>query len=145
MIPRTPRSTRTDALFPYTALFRALRHVARGHQGVECAGRVGAGGPVAQLEQLHRPLDVRERAGPELEVDLRVLVGGDALLLDAHLHPADVASVLGRERPGPDRLGDVPDEGVAEREVTGHRTNPQVGLALPGRRDRKSTRLNSSH
>src|SRR3546814_10545095 len=96
MIPRTPRSTRTDALFPYTALFRALRHVARGHQVVECAERVGAGEPVAQLEQLHRPLDVRERAGPELEVDLRVLVGGDALLLDAHLHPADVASVLGR-------------------------------------------------
>src|SRR3546814_15960172 len=29
MIRRPPRSTRTDTLFPYTTLFRSVRHVAR--------------------------------------------------------------------------------------------------------------------
>src|SRR3546814_21172792 len=29
MIPRPPRSTRTDTLFPYTTLFRSRRHVGR--------------------------------------------------------------------------------------------------------------------
>src|SRR3546814_14006180 len=40
MIRRPPRSTRTDTLFPYTTLFRALRHRrAQGDVGVEPGGR----------------------------------------------------------------------------------------------------------
>src|SRR3546814_20589188 len=31
MIRRPPRSTRTDTLFPYTTLFRAVLHVSRCH------------------------------------------------------------------------------------------------------------------
>src|SRR3546814_4803688 len=32
MIPRPPRSTRTDTLFPYTTLFRSLRHLLGVHR-----------------------------------------------------------------------------------------------------------------
>src|SRR3546814_3962010 len=32
MIRRPPRSTRTDTLFPYTTLFRSVRHVRRDHR-----------------------------------------------------------------------------------------------------------------
>src|SRR3546814_15360772 len=43
MIRRPPRSTRTDTLFPYTTLFRSLRHLRLGfgpYGGVERAERV---------------------------------------------------------------------------------------------------------
>src|SRR3546814_11910541 len=35
MIRRTPRSTRTDTLFPYTTLFRSRRQLERGKRVVE--------------------------------------------------------------------------------------------------------------
>src|SRR3546814_8768659 len=37
MIPRPPRSTRTDSLFPYTTLFRSLLHVL-GASGLQVVG-----------------------------------------------------------------------------------------------------------
>src|SRR3546814_9361507 len=39
MIRRPPRSTRTDTLFPYTTLFRSLRHAHR-LPDVHCAARM---------------------------------------------------------------------------------------------------------
>ena len=53
---------------------------------------------VDELEQLHGELDVGERAAPELEVELRVLAGRDALPLDARLHAPDLAHVVVGER-----------------------------------------------
>src|SRR3546814_17645900 len=46
MIPRPPRSTRTDTLFPYTTLFRSARH-----QLVPCQGRDEHEDPVGGEEQ----------------------------------------------------------------------------------------------
>ena len=53
---------------------------------------------VRELLELHGELDVGERAAAELEVELRVLAGRDALALDARLHPADLATPLFGER-----------------------------------------------
>src|SRR3546814_4448129 len=41
MIRRPPRSTRTDTLFPYTTLFRSLRHGARCCAAQQQQGRFG--------------------------------------------------------------------------------------------------------
>src|SRR3546814_14062896 len=47
MMRRPPRSTRTDTLFPYTTLFRAVGH--EGGPGRFHRGRVG---PVEQIDEL---------------------------------------------------------------------------------------------
>src|SRR3546814_2905720 len=71
MIRRTPRSTRTDTLFPYTTLFRALQLAVRGlgdllgelgrRLGMIVAGRIG---------QRHVPLLGRQRvAGRDAQRD----------------------------------------------------------------------------
>src|SRR3546814_1238909 len=39
MIRRPPRSTRTDTLFPYTTLFRSVRHRALGREAGPAGGR----------------------------------------------------------------------------------------------------------
>src|SRR3546814_18518595 len=68
MIPRPPRSTRTDTLFPYTTLFRSaeraardrrqvvrLRKVARGHRGFDEPGAAALDILDAAIEeQMHR-------------------------------------------------------------------------------------------
>src|SRR3546814_11675300 len=41
MIRRPPRSTRTDTLFPYTTLFRSLRHGRQRPYGPESGDAVG--------------------------------------------------------------------------------------------------------
>src|SRR3546814_10073513 len=43
MIPRPPRSTRTDTLFPYTTLFRSIHAHARAAGGVEVLDQAGRG------------------------------------------------------------------------------------------------------
>src|SRR3546814_13433566 len=101
MIRRPPRSTRTDTLFPYTALFRSW---------VVGTGS-SAGDPAAlhaqALELLDEVLDdfiaAREREGGKL-----------------------VAAILERV------------DGIAAQAA-------QVRELIPAIRDRKSTRLNSSH
>src|SRR3546814_12776347 len=56
MLPRPPKSKRTDTRFPYTALFRS--HLAESLQALELAERAGsrAHDPVAVIEGLRGPL-----------------------------------------------------------------------------------------
>src|SRR3546814_6858372 len=61
MIRRPPRSTRTDTLLPYTALFRSrVQWVDRGHR---------AAGPLLVPERV--PVDVTGRRRPQLQVIAR--------------------------------------------------------------------------
>src|SRR3546814_12701496 len=68
MIRRTPRSTRTDTLFPYTTLFRSLEHVldlklferstraiALTSAGTELRDRIQR--PIADLEEAYRSME----------------------------------------------------------------------------------------
>ena len=51
---------------------------------------------VAELQELHGPLDVGQRPASELQVELRVLARRDPLPLDAGLHPPDGGHVVPR-------------------------------------------------
>src|SRR3546814_2385616 len=64
MIRRTPRSTRTDTLFPYTTLFRSLPGVAEHEQ-------IGGDGVAHQRGRKLRGVDLRRRGAVK-----RVLHGG---------------------------------------------------------------------
>src|SRR3546814_12349748 len=65
MTRRPPISTRTDTPFPYTTLFRSLRHA------VTEALAVGGG------EKVHRRKDIAEAAARHLDVARLVHAGGD--------------------------------------------------------------------
>src|SRR3546814_974788 len=64
MIRRTPRSTRTDTLFPYTTLFRspdvgvdaAFLHAAARRCVIARGGQAERGGVGQRQHRLHRPL-----------------------------------------------------------------------------------------
>src|SRR3546814_19724163 len=82
MIPRPPRSTRTDTLFPYTTLFRSWREAHRGVDGSpvddgaerraaaevaghgagaagkSCNGRAAGGGPGVREAMAPEPIEV---------------------------------------------------------------------------------------
>src|SRR3546814_10053098 len=62
MLPRPPRSTRTDTLFPYTTLFRSLRD-GRGRSAR--AGRAGAARARPQRSTASPRLVDRGRSGQE--------------------------------------------------------------------------------
>src|SRR3546814_2663010 len=85
MIRRTPRSTRTDTLFPYTTLFRSLEHVldlklferstraiALTSAGTELRDRIQR--PIADLEEAYRSMeDLRsEEHTSELQSLMRI-------------------------------------------------------------------------
>src|SRR3546814_4175294 len=69
MIPRPPRSTRTDPLFPYTTLFRSRTDETARHR------------PPGHREVLHRPLRLRapQRLGGHLQFAHAVVFGPVAL------------------------------------------------------------------
>src|SRR3546814_1617205 len=84
MIPRPPRSTRTDTLFPYTTLFRSTARRAEGRQAGRSegeafgsAGRLFDGQPVARqrlaaddvAQVVGEVLEGRERARLGVQVD----------------------------------------------------------------------------
>src|SRR3546814_1981080 len=56
MIRRPPRSTRTDTLFPYTTLFRSLRHSEQAGGPVRPlrAGKSAGAGAIAKQDRRHR-------------------------------------------------------------------------------------------
>src|SRR3546814_21129840 len=116
MIRRPPRSTRTDTLFPYTTLFRSRR----------------AFGPAA-LVVLPHPFIGAVVEIKEFQILELARRGAEQLLaqLDERVHrPADV-----EEQQQLDRVAPL-------------RAHADVEPALPRGavdRDRKSTRLNSSH
>ena len=86
---------------------------------------------VRELFELHGELDVGQRAAAELEVELRVFAGRDALALDARLHAPDLASPLLGERIAVHELVREVDEAFADLGVAGD--EPRLGerLELP--------------
>src|SRR5262249_44522110 len=59
---------------------------------------------VRELFELHRELDVGQRAAPQLQVELRFLARRNALALDPRLHAAHVAPPVLGERVAIDEL-----------------------------------------
>src|SRR3546814_10229837 len=116
MIRRPPKSTRTDPLFPYTTLFRARSRTPR-----------------------RSPRRLSERAADEHRLV-------DQSYAEGHLDA--VADLQGQGK----QIGGarVPTVGQRQR-VLGGQADPVVAVALAETRvldqprDRKSTRLNSSH
>src|SRR3546814_7432373 len=124
MIRRPPRSTRTDTLFPYTTLFRS---------GVDLFGLRLIGGDRAVPERART-----ERfglLGGHLPVKARI--GFEKTLVAKRPGKADLAirADFGRCDHRGERIGKL---GV---EIAGD----CVGQHAIERKDRKSTRLNSSH
>src|SRR3546814_9851354 len=128
MIRRPPRSTRTDTLFPYTTLFRSrLRWGAQDQH--RRTRRIGVGVGRRQVVHEHDDAVAARRARPAWGPARRVsgVLQGDQEL-----------------RAGLRALGEGVVEGLGPGGVVG-------GVAIAGagearyQRDRKSTRLNSSH
>src|SRR3546814_8352265 len=119
MIRRTPRSTRTDTLFPYTTLFRSLR-AAKQH--------VDAGTQEALVDRVVAVQKIADR----VEHDVR---GDDGLLLLGGI--AD-HHAIGTVESG--QLADILAD-LLSGTVVGRNDWPALGVT----EDRKSTRLNSSH
>src|SRR3546814_9793926 len=117
MIRRPPRSTRTDTLFPYTTLFRS------------------------RLLAAVRPAAIAEAQGMAMlaVADRRRIVDRDVLQVAVEVGQRDehLQRLAGRHQRGAGLLG------VAHGIEAGHQLAHQM-LAVE-RRDRKSTRLNSSH
>src|SRR3546814_2831618 len=89
MIRRSPRSTRTDALFPYTPLFRSLQlHVAA--HAVDAEAAVGGqpaiylhvAGDRAEAELLPRSAGGLDAAGDGLQLHVAAQRGGQDVAAD---------------------------------------------------------------
>src|SRR3546814_9370806 len=123
---RPPRSTRTDTLFPYTTLFRSLK------------GDVS--GSVEALEDSLSQIDVGE------EVSLRVIDRGVGAITETNvdLAAASDAIIIGfNVRPQGKAAQMADKEGVEIRYYSViYQAIEEIEAAL---KDRKSTRLNSSH
>src|SRR3546814_13399186 len=120
MIRRPPRSTRTDTLFPYTTLFRS---------------EIGDAGLVAAL--VDRPLDDRI---DQFAVAFLGFEEGRVESAGRRTIGRDFRRLL----PVSVRIG---IEVVARLHARVHRglVDAELGAESIGGRDRKSTRLNSSH
>src|SRR3546814_6416605 len=118
MIRRPPRSTRTDTLFPYTTLFRSTA----------CEASGGGAATVA-------PLPLRQCFA--LPPPHRCATG--RIFRDDLSHPPGYLSVARRRADGACAGADP------ARVVVGRARLDRGHPCLPDPRDRKSTRLNSSH
>src|SRR3546814_9585465 len=118
MIRRPPRSTRTDTLFPYTTLFRSLRPLG--------PGRAGEGLPA-------RPPSARLRRGAG---------GTEPRRAGRRDPPSGRRGPLRSLRPPVLRRISV---ALAGRRGTGVQRRRRGQRPAPRLKDRKSTRLNSSH
>src|SRR3546814_1349367 len=122
MIRRPPRSTRTDTLFPYTTLFRSI----------EVGGFIS--GPIT--ENLRGRLSFKAVNGDEWQKSYTRIDGGV---------PAEFQA-LGVPDPGTgrqDRLGKL--DNVAPRLLPDWDASDSLRFSVNPNRDRKSTRLHSSH
>src|SRR3546814_6676359 len=143
MIRRPPRSTRTDTLCPYTTLFRS------GGRGNRVKGRSYA---IQQIidQFTHGPDGVTKRqffGAPKKQAALDIARQRERQLrIDAELP----------------MLGDTVAQAARGQAIEAHRARPLLGDALQllflfkvvgqpgsadraGRKERKSTRMNSSH
>src|SRR3546814_7227669 len=133
MVRRPPRSTRTDALFPYTTLFRSGEAV-RGGAEFDLVGRLALEQPREVGGEVHR------LALGEVEQDRRYVaaVRAEVDAID------DVRLVFARRKPR--RLAVGGDFGQRiDRRAAGVLILGGIGVNRDEQVDRKSTRLNSSH
>src|SRR3546814_17899589 len=95
MLRRPPRATRTDTLFPYTALFRSGRHVIE-QMAVEGPSAHGVGGdaeahPLGGLDH--------DRMLADLEGAVRAFdIAPHAVPMHRMRHPREIGSASCRER-----------------------------------------------
>src|SRR3546814_6175937 len=115
MIRRTPRSTRTDTLFPYTTLFRshvdfaahlqqigpalALQQLRQVRDGAHVGGDVFAGSAVAARRALHQlAVLVAQRAAQAIDLrldhDLHRLLLREAAKARSEEHTSALQSIL---------------------------------------------------
>src|SRR3546814_10603452 len=93
MRPRTPISTRTDTLFPYTTLFRALL------QACGCRSGIGQRASVERPDQC-RSLMVLERGGQSQmieDADLPAIIGnigGEPTDVRSEEHTSELQSLM---------------------------------------------------
>src|SRR3546814_16712644 len=94
MLRRTPRSTRTDTLFPYTTLFRSV--LGRGYIGLPTAALIArSGNKVTGVDVSQHVVDTVNNGKVHIEaVDPDGLVQGvvsrGALIASTEVAPADV-------------------------------------------------------
>src|SRR3546814_11628366 len=74
MIRRPPRSTRTDTLFPYTTLFRSLRHQRRAPRAAEGIGDWGLGIRKSDSRLRLRIPNPESRIPPSEQHDIELLL-----------------------------------------------------------------------
>src|SRR3546814_7051279 len=65
MIRRTPRSTRTDTLFPYSTLCRSLQGLFPAHRRGEVDGKAVVEGAVDDRAELRAPARLGQRVGQQ--------------------------------------------------------------------------------
>src|SRR3546814_9997847 len=120
MIPRPPRSTRTDPLFPDPTLFRSV--------AVDVAEQIRTHGPVGR-RKISEQVQAEERA-------LVVVLLGEVLDVEVAIAAFEFQSqIRGNRTTDRERSGESGVEIVLVRERRADRR----------REDRKSPRLNSSH
>src|SRR3546814_6997960 len=118
MIRRPPRSTRTYTLFPYTTLFRSAEHGDDGEQ----------------------QRDERDRADPGQKAGFIPFIPPS---LDQPF-AGEKSSQKGNAEIDQHRLGDGPEADIDNAALQPEQRR-QKGEEESGVKDRKSTRLNSSH
>src|SRR5258708_791793 len=96
---------------------------------------------VRELFELHRELDVRQRAASELQVELRILAGRNPLALDARLHAPDLASPLLGKRVAIHESVRELEVARGDDRVTGDEASLGKRLELPGLRVSAEVRL----
>src|SRR3546814_11906510 len=136
MIRRPPRSTRTDTLFPYTTLFRSPICPEKGEQGPGAAYN-----PAAKVYTVYS-------GDTSQEHDLRIShIGYDRLHNKADDSRAWFPLQALRDAAASGRIGSIAPRFHGAPTNRSHRTTIDQDLPemLKRCRDRKSTRLNSSH
>ena len=83
------------------------------------------------LEKLDGELDIDQPAGSELEVEVGVLAGWDALSLDPGLNRPNRPNTLGRQLLGPDPGTGRGEEAGGQDLVSGHWARSDERLELP--------------
>src|SRR3546814_11321260 len=127
MIPRPPRSTRTDTLFPYTTLFRSdlgqvIRDIPQNFSGGQNPTIIAAGQGGFTNVSGSSALNLRG-LGPDASL---TLFNGHRVAFDAVSQGIDISA--------------IPLSAIERVDIV-----TDGASALYGSEDRKSTRLNSSH
>src|SRR3546814_3946538 len=139
MIRRPPRSTRTDTLFPYTTLFRSARYT---HSGSAPCKLAGSGEVALGVSFAFRGAKSKEAGAP---IDIIVPEEGIGWDMEASAIVAGTSKLEAAKT----LLDGTITKKANEMYNVGYAVVAYPGVAKPvphfPEKDRKSTRLNSSH